>query len=189
MPSLMRRLYLLTLIVALAALSCAARSESSATPVAVAQENKAEQEQPAEKKEEDKKKDTRRRRGQDDVDAAVFSEAAANSVLRDMRDGIEGRSQRLFLSAFDPDKMDGYLNFEDQIQSFFDRHESLRLHYRITQTTSEGGRGVALVSVDMELIPRGATAPQRRSTQMRFELERGRRGWKVVDFRPRDFFN
>lgn len=186
MRSLMPRLYLGIFAVALAALSCAAaRTYAAAAPAAV-QENQAEQEKPAEKK---KEKEKRRRGPQDEVDAAVFSDAVVNSVLHDMRDGLEGRSQRLFLGAFDPDKMDGYLSFEDQIQSFFDRHESFRMHYRISQTAVEGGRGVALVDVDMEQIPRGGVAPQRRRTQMRFELERGRKGWKVVDFRPREFFS
>jgi hypothetical protein len=30
---------------------------------------------------------------------------------------------------------------------------------------------------------------QRRSTQMRFDLKRGPKGWKVIGLRPADFFN
>jgi len=138
----------------------------------------------------DKKKDKKNKSGgRDDLNVEVFSEAVANTVLRDVKDGLEGHSQRLMLSAFDPDKMDGYLAFEDQIEAFFNRNESFRLHYRIVQSTVEGPRAIVLADVQMEVVPRGSgTPPARRNEQLRFELERGRKGWKIVDFRPRGFF-
>jgi hypothetical protein len=30
--------------------------------------------------------------------------------------------------------------------------------------------------------------PSHRSSQIRFKMERGRTGWKIVDFRPLEFF-
>jgi hypothetical protein len=142
-------------------------------------------------KEKKKKKDkNKERKSADEYDTSVFSEGVANNVLNDLKDGLEGHSQRLMLSCFDQDKMDGYLNFEDQIDAFFKRYEGFRVHYRIGQTAIEGSKGVVLVDMQMEALPRGGSAPPvRRNGQIRFELERGRKGWKIVDFRPREFFS
>lgn len=158
-------------------------------PEQKAEPPKSEEPQPKKEKKKDKKKDNKSG-GQDTLNTEVFSETVANTVLRDVKDGLEGHSQRLMLSAFDPDKMDGYLAFEDQMEAFFQRYESFRLHYRIVQTTVEGPRAIVLADVQMEVIPRGGgTPPGRRSEQLRFELERGRKGWKIVDFSPRGFFS
>lgn len=158
-----------------------------------AQDEPKEQPPTAEKQKESKKQDKKKKDksgGRDDLNTEVFSDAVANHVLRDVKDGLEGHSQRLMLSAFDPDKMDGYLAFEDQLEAFFNRYESFRLHYRIVQSTVEGARAIVLTDVQLEVIPRGGGAPpSRRNEQLRFELERGRKGWKIVDFRPRGFFS
>ncbi|HEX9119287.1 MAG TPA: hypothetical protein VF840_01995 [Terriglobales bacterium] len=139
------------------------------------------------KKEEKKKKD--KAKAQDPYDSAVFSQAVANSVLNDLRDGLEGHSQRLLLSAFDQDKLDGYLTFEDQIEAMFQRYDSFRVHFRISQSTIEGPKGVVLVVFDLEEVPRAGGAPIRRNGQVKFEMERGRKGWKIVDFTPRGFLS
>jgi len=111
-------------------------------------------------------------------------------VLQQLADGLEGHSERLMLSAFDDNKMDGYLNFEDQIEAFFQHYDSFRVHFRIDQATTEGDKGVVLVDIQMEEIPRSTNAqPVRKNDQMRFEMERGKKGWKIVDLRPRNFFS
>lgn len=143
-------------------------------------------------KEKQEKKDKKKKdkaKAQDPYDSAVFSQAVANSVLNDLRDGLEGHSQRLLLSAFDQDKMDGYLTFEDQIEAMFQRYDSFRVHFRISQSTIEGPKGVVLVDFELEEIPRAGGAPIRRNGQVKFEMERGRKGWKIVDFNPRGFLS
>jgi len=151
------------------------------------------QQPPAQDTTKDKKKDKKKKGSQDVMNTDVFSDDVARNVLNDLRDGLEGHSQRLMLSAFDSDKMDGYLSFEDQIQAMFDRYSEFRVHFRISQTTTEGPKGVILVDIELEEVPKttnGANVmPQRRNGQMRFELERGRKGWKIVDFSPRTFFS
>ncbi|MGB9104372.1 MAG: hypothetical protein WCC59_06430 [Terriglobales bacterium] len=142
-----------------------------------------------EKKEKKEKKKKDKAKSQDPYDSAVFSQAVANSVLNDLRDGLEGHSQRLVLSAFDDDKMDGYLTFEDQIDAMMQRYDSFRVHFRISQSTIEGPKGVVLVDFEMEEIPRAGGAPIRRNGQVKFEMERGRKGWKIVDFNPRGFLS
>ena len=139
----------------------------------------------------DKKKKKKDKGSVDDVTApTIFSDAVAQSVLQQLTDGLEGHSDRLMLSAFDDNKMDGYLSFEDQILAFFERYDSFRVHFRISQATTEGSKGVVLVDIEMEEIPRSATGqPVRKRDQMRFEMERGKKGWKIVDLRPRGFFS
>src|SRR5512146_2864646 len=109
------------------------------------------------KEKKDKKKEKKDKKGsqsQDQLDTeSVFSAGVANDVLNDLRDGLEGHSQRLMLSAFDQDKMTGYLSFEDQIQALFQKYDSFRVHYRIAQSTIEGSKGVVLVDFDLEEIP------------------------------------
>jgi hypothetical protein len=125
----------------------------------------------------------------DAADAAVFDERAAAEVLGTIRDGLEGHSQHLLLSAFDGDKMDGFLSFEDQIEAYFTRYESFRVTLRIVQTSEENSRGVILADFQLENEPRGGGRISRRQGQLRFELERGTKGWKIVDFDPRGFFS
>jgi hypothetical protein len=151
------------------------------------------QQPPSDQSKDQKKKDKKDKKdkgSQDDLSTEVFSTAVANNVLNDLRDGLEGHTPRLMLSAFDHDKMDGYLEFEDQIQAFFNRYESFRVYFRIVQSSTDGPKGIVLVDIQLEEIPRGATSPPvRKNGQMRFELERGKKGWKIVDFNPRNFFS
>ena len=144
------------------------------------------QQQPSPEK---KKKDKKDKGSQDVMNAEVFSTAVANSVLNDLRDGLEGHTQRLVLSAFDADKMDGYLEFEDQIEAFFNKYIAFTVWFKIAQTSIDGPKGIVLVDIQLEENPRGAAPPVRKNGQMRFELERGKKGWKIVDFSPRNFFS
>jgi hypothetical protein len=150
-----------------------------------------------ETKKEEKKKDEKKKKdkaksggGQDPIDTGkVFNERAANEVLGMIRDGLEGHSRRLMLSAFDGDKMDGYLSFEDQIEAYFDRYDAFRVNFRISNVAIEGSRGVVLVDAELEQTPQGGGVPVRKRGQLRFELELGKKGWRVTDMRDRSFFN
>jgi hypothetical protein len=119
---------------------------------------------------------------------ATFDERAAAQVLGVLRDGLEGHSQRLLLSAFDADKMNGFLTFQDQIEAYFTRYESFRVSYHIVQTSQENDHGVILASFEIENEPRGGGRTTRHQAQLRFVLEQGAKGWKIVDMDPRGFF-
>ncbi len=123
------------------------------------------------------------------ADSAVFDERAAAAVLGTIRDGLESHSQRRLLSAFDHDKMDGFLTFEDQIDAYFAEYESFVVSMHIVQTSEENNRGIILADFQIENTPRGGGPVTSRKAQLRFELERGPKGWKVVDFNPRSFFS
>jgi len=185
----MRRLVLT--VVTLCAFSfslCLAAAQQDTNPPSPPQEQPKQTDKDKEKQEKkDKKKKDKAKA--DPYDSVVFSQAVANNVLNDLRDGLEGHSQRLVLSAFDDDKMDGYLTFEDQIEAMMQRYDSFRVHFRISQSTIEGPKGVVLVDFELEEVPRAGGAPIRRNGQVKFEMERGRKGWKIVDFTPRGFLS
>ncbi len=148
-----------------------------------------------EKKEEKKKEKKKKKDGAQDVmNSEVFSDAVANAVLNQIRDGLEGHIPRLMESAFDEDKMDGYLQFEDQLEAMFNRYSEFRVHFSLAQNSVEGSKGVILVNIEMEQVPNftannQSAQPMRKNAQVRFELERGKKGWQIVDFSPRGFFS
>ena len=186
--------FLVALVIALTPLGVKAQDSSSSSTKDQkdkAADDKAKADAQAQDKQDKKdKKKKKKGSGQDVLDtSAVFNERVANDVLGQIRDGLEGHSRRLMLSAFDSDKMDGYLSFEDQIDAFFNRYEGFRVHFRIANVTIEGPKGVVLVDAELEEIPATGGSPQRKRTQLRFELEMGRKGWRVVDFRDRGFFS
>ncbi len=147
------------------------------------------QQQPTEIPQDSSSAQTKKQKKENAADSAVFDERAAAAVLGTIRDGLEGHSQRRLLSAFDRDKMDGFLTFEDQIDAYFTDYQSFRVSLRIVQTSEENNRGVILADFQIENTPRGGGPISRRQAQLRFELERGSKGWKIVDFNPRSFFS
>ena len=201
-----RTILFLTIVLAFSLASVAQTGTSSSTETKQQEEQAAKDKQAKEKeakeakkakeakekeeKKAKKEKEKKDRQGSDPIDtSAVFNERIANDVLGQIRDGLIGHSRRLMLSAFDSDKMDGYLSFEDQIDAYFERYQEFNVRFRISNVTVEGTKGVVLVDTEMEQTPRGSGVPQRKRAQLRFELELGRKGWRVVDFRDRGFFS
>ena len=178
------------LLVAWGVVSPAKNSDSSSGSSQNPNDSSGQQQQPP-LQQPDQSKDRKKKRDKKDKGSTeVFSTAVVNSVLNDLRDGLEGHTQRLMLSAFDADKMDGYLGFEDQIEAFFNKYTSFSVYFRIAQSATDGPKGIVLVDIQLEEIPRDATSPPiRKYGQIRFELERGKKGWKIVDFNPRNFFS
>lgn len=155
-----------------------------------AEKAKEKAEREKDKKEKDAKKE--KKTSQDSLNSSTdvaFSERVADDVIGRIRDGLEGHSRRLLLSAFDDYKMDGYLSFEDQIDAFFDRYSGFRVQFRILNVTVEGNKGIVNLDAEIEEIPTAGGAPQRKQGSLRLELEQGKKGWRVVDFRDRSFFS
>ena len=125
----------------------------------------------------------------DDLQALTFDEDVANVVMSRLRDGLEGHSQRVMLSAFDADNMKEYPTFENQIEAFFNHYLRFRVHFRILQAMAESEKGTILTEVQMEALPGGDTPPVRKHEQLQIEVDRTVKGWKIVDLKPRDFFS
>jgi hypothetical protein len=115
-----------------------------------------------------------------------FSEDVAAQVLRIIRDGLQNHSANLVLAAFDHERLPNFLTFEDEIHSYFNQNDSIRCYFRILQTSTEGDRGIVLAEWQIESTRPGGL-PQRRDSQVRFELAAGKNGWQIVGFAPRNF--
>ena len=135
-------------------------------------------------------KDTDKKKKTGNSSDVTFSDDVAKEVLEQLAKGLEGHNQSQMLSAFDRDTMDGYLNFADQIGTLFDNYDSFRLHYSIDQATADGDKGIVLVDVELEEIPASQNMQSvHKHDQLRFEMARGKKGWKIVDVKPRNFFS
>jgi hypothetical protein len=117
-----------------------------------------------------------------------FSQDVAVQVLGLIRDGLHNHSPGRMLAAFDREKLPAYLAFEDQVHAYFNQYDSFRSYFRILQTSTEADHGVVLAEWQIESSRDSAQPPQRRDTQVRFELAPGKSGWQIVDFSPRNFF-
>jgi hypothetical protein len=195
----MRTLFAMFLMSALAIAQTSSSTTSSSstetktaeTKAADAKATETKSADPKDKKKKDKKKkDDKSSGAQDAIDTTkVFPERIANDVVGTVRDGLEGHSMRLMLSAFDGDKMDGYLSFEDQIENYFNRYEAFRVHFRVANVAIEGAKGVILVDAQLEQTPANGGTPARKNSQLRFEIELGKKGWRITDVRDRGFFS
>ena len=136
-----------------------------------------------------KKKKKKKSAPADDLQALTFDEDLANAVMSRLRDGLEGHSQRLMLSAFDADNMKEYPTFENQIEAFFNHYLRFRVYFRILQAAAENEKGTILAEVEMEALPGADTPPVRKHDQLHIEVERNGKGWKIVELKPRDFFS
>ena len=119
-----------------------------------------------------------------------FSEAVVTELVDRVRQGLETANQDEFFSAFDPERMQDYPVFRDQIRVLLENYESLRVAYNIRQVWTDGPTGVAIVDFEMEAVPQAGDAPPRRTSgQLRFEFARSTKGWKIVALSPREFFS
>jgi hypothetical protein len=183
----MRKVLLLLATMLVASLVLAQSDQSTPAPAPAPQ---AQDQQPPADQSKDKKKDKKKKDKDDPASTEEFSDRVVTNIMREIQDGLEGHVQRILTSTFDDNQMDGYLQLEDQIEQFFNKYDAIRIHYRIIQNSVEGPKGIALVELQMEAAPRDGRGPSlRRDEQFRFELERGKKGWKIVDFQPRNFFN
>jgi hypothetical protein len=122
--------------------------------------------------------------------AIDLSDEVVRDVLTNLQRGIEGHDIDRVMEIFDQQNMKDYAQFHDQMVSFFRRYDGVKFRYQLLQVTSDKDASFAIVDIDMDADPSDILpTQQRRSTQMRFQMKRGPKGWKVVALRPADFFN
>jgi hypothetical protein len=119
-----------------------------------------------------------------------LSDEVVRDVLTNLQRGIEAHDLARILEIFDQQNMKDYSEFRDQMVAFLRRYDSVRFRYQLLQVTSDKESGFAIADIDMDVDPSDILpTPQRRSTQMQFQMKRIAKGWKVVALRPADFFN
>jgi hypothetical protein len=122
------------------------------------------------------------------LDAAPFTVNDANVILSQFREALAAHSQRNLFALFDADRMLGFQSFQDQMKSYFSRNETIRVNVHSIQTSGEDDKGVITATFEVEVTPRYASAI-RKQAQLRFQLERSAKGWRIVDINPRGFFS
>jgi len=119
-----------------------------------------------------------------------LSDEVVRDVLTNLQRGIEAHNLDRVMEVFDQQNMRDYAQFRDQMVAFFRRYDSVKFRYQLLQVTADKEGGFAIADIDMDADPSDILpTPQRRSTQMRFQMKRGQKGWKVIALRPADFFN
>ena len=111
-------------------------------------------------------------------------------MLDHLQRGIETHDIDHVLDIFDRQNMKDFAQFQDQMVAFFRRYDSIHFRYQLLQVMSDKDGSYAIADIDMDADPSDILpTPQRRSTQMRFQMKRSPKGWKVVALKPADFFN
>ncbi len=111
-------------------------------------------------------------------------------VLEPLRSGIEAQNIKQVLSVFDPQALPDYGHFRGQLTAFFNIYNEVRFRYQLLQAAADNNRASATVDLAMDALPYEPThVPLRRSAQIRLEMRREAKGWKVVRFTPSDFFS
>jgi hypothetical protein len=123
-------------------------------------------------------------------DTPAFTDADGAALLHDFSASLEAHSLSRFLAMFAGDIYPRYPVFAGEMDSYFGRYDQFRVHYNLKQTTTDSaGRGILLAQMQLEAIPFGAGEAVRHSTEVRFELVRSRKRWKIAAFTPREFLS
>src|ERR1700682_93452 len=81
-------------------------------------------------------------------DTAAFTTQTATGLLNQVREGLEGHMQKQMLDAFDLSRMSDGQSFKNQVIAFFDRNDSVRIHFHVRETSVQDGRGITVVDVE-----------------------------------------
>lgn len=175
---------LIGLALILAPLSLRATSSRADNP-------KKEDKQGKKDKKKDKKKNTKNQDKPDEpLPEPKDAERQLSRLVRDLQFALEGGSARSFLEFFNSGKFDDYPRFEDMVERLM-REDTIRVHFRTAFTAPPSGQGKAQMALDgdMELARKdGAGQLARRRQQVVVEFEYTRRGWKIINLTPRDYF-
>lgn len=119
----------------------------------------------------------------------TVTEQVIRDVLQPLQRGVEEHNLAQVLAVFDPQETPAYPQLRDQLRAFLAQHEPVRFRYKVLQVTSDKDHAIAVAEIDMAATPADETQlTVQRTTQMRFQMKLGTKGWKLVAFKPSDFF-
>lgn len=119
-----------------------------------------------------------------------FSPHIASQLLSQVREGVEGRSQKKMFAAFALNKMENGPLFKQQIAGLFNRTETIRVHLNLVEASATAETQASVqVDAEMEADPRDNSLPVHRRARVTFTVEKTAVGWKFVDVQPRSFFS
>lgn len=120
----------------------------------------------------------------------TLNDQIAQQVLDPLRRGMEAQNLQLVLSIFDQQQLDSSADLPGQLRAFFQQYAEVHFRYQLlqVQAMADTNRASATVELQMDALPyQPSQIPWRRTTQMRFQLQREAKGWKVIEFSPSDF--
>jgi len=143
----------------------------------------------------DKKKDKKKKQGEpspgseDSPDNAAGARRAVKRVLSDLQDGFEGHSPRRVTDSLD-EHFDDLPRFEDAVTQFLERTSEMRINLRESTTEVKGDHAIVIVDADMIYTDKARpTQDQRRRQRIQFDfVYNPKKGWKIFEITPRQFF-
>jgi hypothetical protein len=127
---------------------------------------------------------------QNQSEPSEFNDRIAAVLVGQIKESLQGHSQKKMLAAFDLAKMKDGARFKQQVNSFFEQTGTIRVHLNLQQALVEGSEGVAVLDAEMEAEPLDGNALSlHKHLQLRLIAEPGASGWKITDVRPRSFFS
>lgn len=125
------------------------------------------------------------------LEAQEFSAAVGEAALAELRAGFQNHNADQVMAMFERGRLPGWSEMRDRLQNRMAAYDSFRMGYHLVSATAEGGRGTVVAEVELESVATsltGVTSPQHRSATLHLTLERGPKGWRIVDYSPRGFF-
>jgi len=185
----MQRISFLAIFLALlAGPGCAA----ARVPNAQSQDKQSTEKKDKEKKKKKKKKtqSTEAAPGAEESPEAVARDRRAISrVLRDLGDGFEGKSARRVAENINDEKFDDFPRFEDLVTQFLQSSGEMRVFFREASGEVKGDRATLIVDAEMVYsLKSNPTREQRRKERVQFDFIRSKKGWKIYEITPRQFF-
>jgi hypothetical protein len=120
---------------------------------------------------------------------AAFDAQAASRMLLQLSESLQGQSQKHFLELFDLTQMKDGALFRQQVNSFFAKTISIRVHMNLADTSFEGDKAALSVDAQMEAEPAAGGAITRRNERLTFAVALVGDKWKFVEVQPRSFFS
>jgi hypothetical protein len=141
----------------------------------------------------DKKKDKKKKQegpsSEDAPDNVAGAKRAVKRVLSDLQDGFEGKSPRRVTDSLD-ERFDDLPRFEDAVTQFLERTSEMRINLRESTTELKGDHATVIVDAEMIFTDKARpTQDQRRRQRIQFDfVYNAKKGWKILEITPRNFF-
>jgi hypothetical protein len=118
---------------------------------------------------------------------STFTDHDASTLLRQLSEALEARSQKKLLALFDFSQMKDAEIFRQQLSSLIDRTDSIRVHLNLIETGNEPP-GMT-VDAEMETQAGDLNPTSHKTARLDFTVARSGKAWKFIDVRPRSFFS
>jgi hypothetical protein len=119
-----------------------------------------------------------------------WSDRDATQLMQLLTAGLVDHNPGKMLSAFDLARMSDGTLFEQNVLSFFNQTGTIRVHFNVLRTSSEGATGVADVAMEMEADMLDDRLPTlHKQAELHLVCEKSSAGWRIIDLTPRDFFS